>query len=385
MNKCSHSFRKHWTHGLQFSCLFAFIAQFLVCWVAQASSGEMPPNDVTVVGLVGAYNFDEGSGTTVTDLSGNGNTGTISGASWTSQGKFGNALNFDGISNWVTVNASNSLDLTTGMTLEAWVYPTVPPLTWTSVLIKEQPEINNLVWGLFASSPFNLPLFDVFTVSVHELYGPSPVPLNSWTHLAATYDTATGQTLYVNGFPVANTSTTGSMITSIGPIRIGGNSIFGEYFGGTIDDVRIYNRALSQTEIQTDMNTPVGTAGACVLSPGYWSSHQQAWCVDPIQIGCASYTRTQAIAIIRHNSSQDKTYSLAQQLIAAKLNISCRQTSASCVASAIAAADSWLCTHPVGSGVRASSSAWLVIKASYDTLVSYNAGTLCAPSCGVIQ
>src|ERR1700693_873687 len=119
MNKCSHSFRKHWTHGFQFSCLFALIAQSLVCWVAQASSGEMPPNDVTVVGLVGAYNFDEGSGTTVTDLSGNGNTGTINGASWTSQGKFGNALNFDAISNWITVNASNSLDLTTGMTLEA--------------------------------------------------------------------------------------------------------------------------------------------------------------------------------------------------------------------------------------------------------------------------
>src|SRR5436190_8705662 len=142
MNKWSHSFRKHWTHVLQFSCIFALIAQSLVCWVAQASSGEMPPNDVTVVGLVGAYNFDEGSGTTVTDLSGNGNTGTINGASWTSQGKFGNALNFDGISNWVTVNDSDTLDLTDGMTLEAWTYPIAASATWKTIVLKEAPPAN---------------------------------------------------------------------------------------------------------------------------------------------------------------------------------------------------------------------------------------------------
>src|SRR5204863_4124868 len=112
--------------------------------------------------------------TTVTDLSGNGNTGTIAGASWTSQGKFGNALNFDGISNWVTVNDSDSLDLTSGMTLEAWVYPTLNPFGWTTVIIKEQPEVDNQVYGLFACSPYNLPLLDIFTNTVHELYGPAP-------------------------------------------------------------------------------------------------------------------------------------------------------------------------------------------------------------------
>src|SRR5437660_1604004 len=138
MTKCSHSFGKPWTHGLQLSFLSALIAQSLFSTVAQASSGELPPDvDVTTVaGLVAGYNFDEGSGTTVTDVSGFGNTGTINGATWTSQGKFGNGLNFDGFS-WVTVNDSNSLDLTNGMTLEAWVYPTVNPPTWTTVMMKE--------------------------------------------------------------------------------------------------------------------------------------------------------------------------------------------------------------------------------------------------------
>src|SRR5205823_5992158 len=116
-----------------------------------------------------------------------------------------------------------------------------------------------LVYALFAGSPSNLPLADVFTTSVHELYGPSPVSLNTWTYLAATYDTVTGQSLYVNGVQVAHVSTTGSMVTPGGALRIGGNSIWGEYFTGRIDEVRVYNRALSQTEIQADMGSPIVT------------------------------------------------------------------------------------------------------------------------------
>ena len=146
MNKYSHSCRKRWAHGLQLSFLSAFITQSLACAVVQASSGEV------LLQPVAAYSFDEGSGATVTDMSGSRNTGTVAGASWTTQGKFGSALNFNGAS-WVTVNDSDSLDLTTGMTLEAWVYPTVTPVTWTTVILKEQPEVSNLVYGLFAGSP----------------------------------------------------------------------------------------------------------------------------------------------------------------------------------------------------------------------------------------
>src|SRR5205814_6427116 len=108
---------------LQLSFLSALIALSTVCAVARGASDNT--DFVTAVGLVAAYSFDDGSGTTVTDLSGNGNTGTITGATWSSLGKFSNGLRFDGISNWVTVNDSDSLDLAGGMTLEAWVYPTV--------------------------------------------------------------------------------------------------------------------------------------------------------------------------------------------------------------------------------------------------------------------
>ncbi len=103
--------------------------------------------------------------------------------------------------------------------------------------------------------------------------------------------------------------------------------------------------------------------------------------METITIGCATYTQAQAIAIMRHNANQDKTYSLAQQLITAKINVTCKNNDPSCITSPIAAADNFLCAHPVGSDVRASSSAWQQIKSTYSALEKYNTGKSCAPSC----
>src|ERR1044072_2486799 len=80
-------------------------------------------------GLVASYSFDAGSGSTLVDNSGRGNTGAISGASWTT-GKNGGALSFDGVNDSVRINDSAALDLTTGMTLEAWVRPATTDATW---------------------------------------------------------------------------------------------------------------------------------------------------------------------------------------------------------------------------------------------------------------
>ena len=77
-------------------------------------------------GLVAAYGFNEGAGTIAADASGNNLTGTVSGAAWSSAGKFGGALTFDGATSWVTVNNSTLLQLTTGMTVEAWVQTSTP-------------------------------------------------------------------------------------------------------------------------------------------------------------------------------------------------------------------------------------------------------------------
>src|SRR5262245_5382996 len=75
--------------------------------------------DRTLPSLVAAFGFNEGAGAAVADVSGAGNHGTISAATWTTSGRFGNALSFNGANSWVTVADAASLDLTTGMTLEA--------------------------------------------------------------------------------------------------------------------------------------------------------------------------------------------------------------------------------------------------------------------------
>ena len=63
--------------------------------------------------------------------------------------------------------------------------------------------------------------------------------------------------IYRNGVLNASAAVTGAMMTSNSPLRLGGNQVWGEYFAGRLDDVRIYNRVLSAGEIQTDMNTGV--------------------------------------------------------------------------------------------------------------------------------
>jgi hypothetical protein len=94
------------------------------------------------------------------------------------------------------------------------------------------------------------------TFAAANVYGLAPLPLNTWTHLAGTYD-GTTMLFYVNGIQVNSVAQTGAIATSTSPLFIGGDSISGQYWTGLIDEVRVYNRALSASAIQTDMNNPV--------------------------------------------------------------------------------------------------------------------------------
>jgi hypothetical protein len=226
---------------------------------ARPSTATPAPGAPGPSGLVAAYSFDETSGSTVADSSGNSNTGTLgAGVGRSSQGRFGGALVFNGDSS-VTVPNSASLNLTTGMTLEAWVFPTAST-SWATTLMKENAK--GLAYSLYASSSANRPIvyFNTGTSTTrhHYLSGPAALPLNTWSHLAATYDGVTLR-LYINGAQVSSQPHTGSIITTTGALRIGGYSM-GEFFRGLIDEIRIYNRALSPSEVLTDLNTRVGPA-----------------------------------------------------------------------------------------------------------------------------
>jgi hypothetical protein len=205
-------------------------------------------------GLVAAYSFNQGSGTIVPDSSGLGNTGTISGAMWTVLGKYGRALAFDGTSSRVDIPDADSLDLTAAFTLEAWVYPTATS-QWRTVVLKEQTD--SMTYALYARGDADTPSgWADMDGAQHFVAGTSALPVHTWTHLVTTFDGSMLR-LYVNGALASEYGASGAVNASSGDLRIGGNLVWGEHFAGRIDEVRIYNRALSSGEVQINMGTPV--------------------------------------------------------------------------------------------------------------------------------
>lgn len=250
-------------YGISWSSLSASNGSHTLTAVARDASGNSTtssPVTITVnntggSGLVAAYGFNEGTGSTVTDKTGNGNNGSIFQATWYTTGKYGKALAFDGSNDYVSVPDSNSLDLSTGLTLEAWVRPTSSS-GWRTVMMKENGS--ELAYAMYSRENTNRPSGWIRTNptsgSSKSVAGTSGLALNTWTHLTTTYD-GSNLRLYVNGSLVRTQATTGTLYSSSNPLKFGGNAVWGEYFAGQLDEIRIYNRSLNQTEIQTDMNT----------------------------------------------------------------------------------------------------------------------------------
>ena len=221
------------------------------------------PVSVTVANnnLVAAFGFNETSGLTANDNSGNNNHGTlVNGPAWNSSGRFGGALQFDGANDMVNIADANSLDLTNGMTLEAWVNPS--NLTGYKTVICKDRGTSGFSYVLSANNNASnvnnqRPNSRIRVGSSNRtVTGNSKLPLNTWSHIACTYDGANFR-YFINGVQVANVEGTGNITTTNDLLHIGGTTVFNQFFSGRIDEVRIYNKALSQAEIQSDMNTPV--------------------------------------------------------------------------------------------------------------------------------
>jgi hypothetical protein len=211
-------------------------------------------------GLIAAYEFSAGTGTTIADSSGNNLTGTATSTTWTTAGKYGNALSFNGTSSYVNLANPSALQATGSMTWAAWVKATSTPADDGQIISKSSGSDG---WQLKTSPDTGPHTFGVRvtgSTGVVQRYSATVRALNTWYHVAAVYN-ASARTLdiYVNGvldngvllgtIPAAQTATTTN-------VNIGRRS-GGFYFGGVLDDVRVYGRALTAGEIQTVMSTPI--------------------------------------------------------------------------------------------------------------------------------
>jgi hypothetical protein len=213
--------------------------------------------------LVAAYGFNEANskGLRFGDASGHKN-GAIGRDVRRVKGRFGRGVRFNGRSSWLTVPASSSLNLAPGMTLEAWVKPRAA--SGRRVVITKQGR--GVSYALHAATARGAVAQAVSLRNGRRAARAANVPLGKWTHLAATYGAARLR-LYVNGDEVASVPSGGRLRRSSGPLRIGGNSVGGDWFKGVIDEVRIYRRALSRKEILRDMRRRVRPARAAAPAP----------------------------------------------------------------------------------------------------------------------
>ena len=250
-----------------------------------------------VTGLVAAYGFDTGSGTTTPDQSGTGNNGTLTNATWTTTSKYGQALSFNGTNAAVTIPDHNTLDLTTGMTLEAWVRPTNLGSNWRTAILKE--ATGSMSYGLYANggdAGTKVPTGEIVNGGFRMAPAATPLTVNTWAHLATTYDGTTLR-LFVNGVQAGQLAVGGAITTGTGALKIGGNAIWGEWFQGEIDEVRIYNRALTATEITGDMNTSISAPDALAPSaPGTLTASGGLG-----QIGLSWGAATDNVGVARYN------------------------------------------------------------------------------------
>ncbi len=216
--------------------------------VRAATLTKAPSN----LGLVGYWPLDDASGVIASDSSGNGNTGTITGASWAS-GKRGKALDFNGTDQHVSVTASSVLNPTTALTVSAWIKPDAVDNEWGPV-VESGGNLNSGTGYFFgyytASNSFIFEVGDGSYDSVSVL-----LPVGQWYHVVGTYSASGNLYLYVNGVQVGTHShTVASISYDSNPFTIGKLAYCcatGHHFDGQIDDVRVYNRALSAADVAT--------------------------------------------------------------------------------------------------------------------------------------
>ena len=223
--------------------------------VGQIKYNASPRSKITD-GLVGYWTFDGNdlSGVNAADVSGQGNHGVLTNGPVPTIGRIGQALEFDGDDDFVNVSAATSIDdLNNELTIAAWIRPDTVGATIFGGIATKNTGSNTGSWLLRQNSDgvhfhfvySGVDLFDSLTVAA--------LSVETWSHVVVVWtDSSDDAVFYIDGALTSSNTpfTTGSPETdSTVDLRLG-IANFGEVFDGRIDDIRIYNRALSPEEIK---------------------------------------------------------------------------------------------------------------------------------------
>ena len=206
-------------------------------------------------GLVLWLKFNEGSGNIAYDSSFYNNHGTIYGAVWT-DGKFGKALSFDGVDDYVDISDSPELR---GFSQATWIW------WYRANNLQNSKFIRTGTWtyifGIYSGKYY----IELWNIAGDKILSWSPTTLpktDEWVMVAITYnDSSDIVKLYIDGQLVESKTTTGDGPLRNDPlsyVKIGAYAAKARIFNGTIDEVRIYNRALSEEEIKMLMYNRIG-------------------------------------------------------------------------------------------------------------------------------
>ena len=261
-----------------------------------ASSAYCPPGDSdSCIGPVGEWNFDEGTGQSANDTSGNNQTLTLSNSPLPITGKIGKALDFTVASQkaYYSDIPASPLDIT-NFTLEAWFNRNGLPTNQSRIINK------NDTYAIYfeSSNSINCYTSDLSPTGLSYSYS----TLNSWSHVACTLENGV-KNLYINGQIVASTSVTGTVAINDNPLTIGNYSSASDNyrFRGLIDQVKIYNYARTPAQIAWEYNkgAPVAwykfdeCSGATIYNSAINANGQAAGNNGTLTVG-ASGTQTSA-------------------------------------------------------------------------------------------
>ena len=216
---------------------------FGLCSQSQAMGGY--------TNLVAGYRFeDNASATQIMDYSGNNGIGTITGAV-SSIGKCGVGKRFDG-DDIITIADSEKLDITTAISIVAWVRPT--QLGDVRFIFDKNTAVSNFAYR-FLKSAANKVQFTLYTTGEVDrtALSVSTIGTNTYTHIAGTYD-GINIKIYVNGILENTSSATGLITTSNSSLLIGKNvDNSSQNWIGDMDEIAIFNRGLTESEVRQTM------------------------------------------------------------------------------------------------------------------------------------